>query len=123
MYLDLGFFDDLQSRFGVGSSAFVQAYVIAHEYGHHVQDLVGTEAKVKQGDTGPTSSSVRLELQADCFAGVWAKNASTVSANGTAPLISNITATDIANTLYDYANSAGIDLALARPVEVVAHVF
>jgi predicted metalloprotease len=108
VYIDLTFYNDLQSQFGATGGLFVDAYVLAHEYGHHVQDLLGTEAKVKQGDTGPTSSSVRLELQADCYAGVWAKNASTVPTSNGTPLISNITTTDIANAL-DTAGKIGDD--------------
>ncbi len=108
VYIDLTFYNDLQTQFGATGGLFVDAYVLAHEYGHHVQDLLGIEAKVKQGDTGPTSSSVRLELQADCFAGVWAKNASTVPGADGKPLISNITSDDIANAL-DTAGKIGDD--------------
>jgi hypothetical protein len=79
VYIDMSFYDDLSSRFGAPGD-FAQAYVVAHEVGHHVQNLMGIakqvhEAQQRVSKADANALSVRMELQADCFAGVWAKNA------------------------------------------------
>ena len=108
IYLDTTFFEDvLQGQLRGPSGAFVEPYVLAHEYGHHIQNLLGTMSKVKT-QQGPHSDSVRLELQADCYAGMWAHSATTTQDENGVVLISDLTQQDVQQAI-DAATAVGDD--------------
>ncbi|MFM6851733.1 MAG: neutral zinc metallopeptidase [Terrabacter sp.] len=108
VYVDASFFQELQSKFGADGGQLAKEYVIAHEYGHHIQNLLGILNRAQQDPQGPNSGAVRVELMADCLAGTWVKHATeTTDASGT-PLLKAITEQDIQSAL-SAASAVGDD--------------
>ncbi|MGV0852467.1 KPN_02809 family neutral zinc metallopeptidase [Mycolicibacterium phlei] len=100
-YFDVGFFDVLKDQFGSSGGPLAQEYVVAHEFGHHVQNLQGVLGRAHgPGAAGPTGAGVRTELQADCYAGVWAHYAAITKQEGTdVTFLKPLTDKDIADAL------------------------
>lgn len=102
VYIDLSFYDDLRNRFGATGGPFAEAYVIAHEYGHHIENQLGLLGNSSSNAAGANGGAVRIELMADCLAGAWAKGATSTG------FIKNLTEQDIADGL-DAAAAVGDD--------------
>ena len=108
-YFDTDFFDVLVDQFGSSGGPFAQEYVVAHEFGHHVQNLQGVLGRAQQDPEGPTGGGVRTELQADCYAGVWAHYAAITKQDGTdVPFLEPLSDRDISDAL-SAASSVGDD--------------
>ncbi|TFC03157.1 neutral zinc metallopeptidase [Cryobacterium adonitolivorans] len=108
IYLDTAFYDTLRTEFGATAGPLSQLYVVGHEWGHHVQNRAGTFASTDTSQAGPTSDAVRVEVQADCFAGAWLGSAAqTTDAEGTR-LLEPITEAQIADAL-NAASAIGDD--------------
>jgi predicted metalloprotease len=100
VYIDAGFFDILEQQFGSSGGPLAQEYVVAHEYGHALQDQLGLLGRSQQDPQGPESGSVRTELMADCLAGVWAQHAASTNAPGSdTPYLQPLTDQDIQDAL------------------------
>jgi uncharacterized protein len=113
IYLDIGFFAVLEDQLGAQGGDLAEAYVVAHEVGHHVQNLLGQMDRVRSRE-GADSDAVRLELQADCLAGVWAHHATRTPAAGSdRPIIAEITDEDLAVAI-DAAETVGDDYIQGR---------
>lgn len=100
VYIDTAFYGELTSQFGATGGPLAQLYVIAHEWGHHIQNITGIMSNnLNLQETGPTSDSVRLELQADCFAGSWVGAAQTTKDENGVPFLQPVTQAEIADAL------------------------
>ncbi|MGI8722134.1 MAG: KPN_02809 family neutral zinc metallopeptidase [Geodermatophilaceae bacterium] len=99
-YFDSDFFELLETQFGANSGPLAQEYVVAHEFGHHIENQLGLLNRAQQDPQGPESGGVRIELMADCLAGIWAKNATTVPDPETGtPFLEPLTEQDINDAL------------------------
>ena len=108
IYLDTAFYDELTSRFGASGGSLAQMYVVAHEWGHHIQNIVGIMNGLDLQNTGPTSDGVRLEVQADCFAGAWVGAASTIKDSNGVTFLQPVTDSQVADAL-SAASAVGDD--------------
>ncbi|PWC05180.1 neutral zinc metallopeptidase [Agromyces badenianii] len=123
IYLDVSFYDELRNRFGANAGPLAEMYVIAHEWGHHVQNIDGTLERSQDGQTGPTSNAVRVELQADCYAGAWAASASQVPDDSGVPFLQTITRAQYQDAL-SAASAVGDDrIQQATQGQVTPHSF
>jgi predicted metalloprotease len=108
VYIDADFFQILSSQFGSDDGALAQEYVVAHEYGHHIQNLLGLLDRAQQDPQGPQSGAVRIELMADCLAGVWAHHAANTKDTQGNSLLKPLTQSDI-NSALSAAAAVGDD--------------
>lgn len=108
VYIDASFFQELTSKYGADGGNLAQMYVVAHEYGHHIQDLLGALGRAQQDPQGPESGSVRTELQADCYAGIWVNHATEAKDKNGTTLLKPITQQDIQSAL-SAASAVGDD--------------
>ena len=95
VYLETGFYDELRTRLGASGGPLAEEYVLAHEFGHHIQNLTGAFDKANRSGTGATSDSVRIELVADCLAGRWARGAATAQDKNGVTYLQPLTQRDV----------------------------
>ncbi|PJJ71820.1 hypothetical protein CLV46_1373 [Diaminobutyricimonas aerilata] len=108
VYIDTSFYAELSGRFGASGGSLAQLYVVAHEWGHHISNITGAMDGLDRSETGPASDGVRLELQADCFAGAWVAGAENTLDENSTPLLKPPTPAEIADAL-SAASAVGDD--------------
>lgn len=123
IYIDTSFYDQLEQRFGAEGGPLAEMYVVAHEWGHHVQNIAGVLDSTRDGQTGPTSNAVRVELQADCFAGAWAAAASTTEDPEGQPFLQPITRDEYEQAIGAAAAVGDDRIQEATQGQVTPHTF
>ena len=113
LYVDTDFFDQLREQFGATGGPLAQMYVVGHEWGHHIQQLTGAFDRADRSATGPGSDTIRLEVQADCYAGSWVGAASTIQDDQGTTFLEPVTAAQVADAL-DAAAAVGDDRIQAQ---------
>jgi predicted metalloprotease len=113
IYLDTSFFEELRTTFGASGGTLSEMYVVAHEWGHHIQQLSGVLGSIDHSQSGPDSDSVRTELQADCFAGAWVGAASTIEDENGVVFLEPVTGEQITDAL-NAASAIGDDRIQAQ---------
>ena len=108
IYVDTAFYDELRTTYGSSGGPLAEMYVVAHEWGHHIQNIAGIMLGLDLSDTGPSSDSVRLELQADCFAGAWVGAAPSITDENGVPFLEPVTEDQIRDAL-SAASAVGDD--------------
>ncbi len=108
LYVDTVFYDQLRSSYGASGGPLAQMYVVGHEWGHHIQQLSGAFERADRSDTGPGSDTIRLEVQADCYAGAWVGAASTIADDTGTTFLEPVTPAQVADAL-DAAAAVGDD--------------
>ncbi|WEV79166.1 neutral zinc metallopeptidase [Janibacter cremeus] len=99
VFIDTYFFDLMERRLGAEDGTLAELYVLAHEYGHHVENVYGVLEEAQKDPQGPSSGAVRVELMADCFAGMWIRGATRTTDAGGRPLLTDVTEADVRNAM------------------------
>jgi predicted metalloprotease len=123
IYIDTSFYDQLEQRFGAEGGPLAEMYVVAHEWGHHVQNIAGVLDSTRDGQTGPASNAVRVELQADCFAGAWAAAASNTEDPEGQPFLQPITRDEYEQAIGAAAAVGDDRIQEATQGQVTPHTF
>lgn len=123
IYLDTSFYAELRDRYGSSGGPLAEMYVLAHEWGHHIQDIAGILSQAQDGQTGEGSNAVRVELQADCFAGAWVGAASSTTDNAGEPFLNPVTKEQINDALSAAAAVGDDRIQEATQGQVQPHTF